>query len=91
MLESKVFANGSTTLPKPVRDALGIKAGEGVRYVISEKGVQFLKYLWRTLTRMILICTTLWTLPKRSWMKTARSCESLNEFWPPKCGSTKIQ
>ena len=43
MLESKVFANGSTTLPKPVRDALGIKAGDRVRYVISEKGVQFFK------------------------------------------------
>ena len=43
MLESKVFANGSTTLPKPVRDALGIKAGDTVRYVISEKGVQVLR------------------------------------------------
>ena len=43
MLESKVFTNGSTTPPKPVRDALGIKAGDRVRYVISEKGVQFFK------------------------------------------------
>ena len=43
MLESKIFANGSTTLPKPVRDALGLKAGDRVRYVISEKGVQFFK------------------------------------------------
>jgi AbrB family looped-hinge helix DNA binding protein len=43
MLEIKVFANGSTTLPKPVRDALGIKAGDTVRYVISEKGVQVLR------------------------------------------------
>jgi AbrB family looped-hinge helix DNA binding protein len=43
MLESKVFANGSTTLPKPVRDALGIKAGDRVRYVISEKGVNVLR------------------------------------------------
>jgi hypothetical protein len=24
-------------------------------------------------------------------MKTARSCESLNEFWPPKCGATEIK
>ena len=39
MLESKIFANGSTILPKPVRDALGIKVGDRVRYVISEKGV----------------------------------------------------
>ena len=43
MLESKVFANGSMTLPKPVRDALGIKAGDTVRYVISEQGVQVLR------------------------------------------------
>ena len=43
MLESKVFANSATTLPKPVRDALGVKAGDRVRYVISEKGVQFFK------------------------------------------------
>ena len=43
VLESKVFANGSTTLPKPVRDALGVKAGDRVRFVISEDGVQILK------------------------------------------------
>ena len=42
-LSVKIFANGSTSLPKPVRDALGIKAGDRVRYVISEKGVQFFK------------------------------------------------
>ena len=40
MLQSKVFANGSTTLPKTVRDALGAKAGDTVRYVISEEGIQ---------------------------------------------------
>ena len=39
MLESKVFANGSTTLPKPVREALGVKAGDTVRFVISENCV----------------------------------------------------
>ena len=43
MLQSKVFANGSTTLPKIVRDALGLKAGDTVRYVISEQGVQVLR------------------------------------------------
>ena len=43
LYQSKIFANGSTTLPKSVRDALGIKAGDRVRYVISEKGVQFFK------------------------------------------------
>ena len=43
MLESKVFANGSTTLPKPVRDALGVQAGDRVRYIISEGGVLVFK------------------------------------------------
>lgn len=43
MLQSKVFANGSTTLPKPVRDALGVKAGDRVRYIISDDGVQIFK------------------------------------------------
>ena len=43
LYQSKIFANGSTTLPKPVRDALGIKASDRLRYVISEKGVQFFK------------------------------------------------
>ena len=41
--QSKVFANGSKTLPKPVRDALGVKAGDSVRYVIAEDGVLVLK------------------------------------------------
>ena len=43
LYQSKIFANGSTTLPKPVRDALGINAGDRVRYVISEKGVTVLR------------------------------------------------
>ena len=43
LYQSKIFANGSTNLPKLVRDALGVKAGDSVRYVISEKGVQVLK------------------------------------------------
>jgi antitoxin PrlF len=43
MLQSKIFANGLTTLPKPVRDALGIKAGDRVRYVISGDCVQVLR------------------------------------------------
>ena len=41
--QSKIFATGSTTLPKPVRDALGVRAGDSVRYVISEDGAQVLK------------------------------------------------
>ena len=43
MLESKVFANGSTTLPKSVSESLGVKAGDSIRYVISENGVQVLR------------------------------------------------
>ena len=43
LYQSKIFANGSTTLPKPVRDVLGIKAGDRLRYVISEGGVQIFK------------------------------------------------
>ena len=43
LYQSKIFANGSTTLPKPVRDALSVKTGDRVRYVISENGVQVLK------------------------------------------------
>ena len=94
LYQSKIFANGSTTLPKPVRDALGVKAGDRVRYVISENGVQVLKVPsdeMLKVTRMILLCARLWTQPKRSWMKTARSCESLNEYWSPKCGATEIK
>ena len=43
LYQSKIFANGSTTLPKAVRDALGIEAGDSVRYVIAEGGVLVLK------------------------------------------------
>ena len=43
LYQSKIFANGSTTLPKPVRDALGVKAGDSVRYTIAEDRVQVFK------------------------------------------------
>ena len=43
MLQSKVFANGSTTLPKNLREALGVKAGDTVCFVISDSGVQIVK------------------------------------------------
>jgi bifunctional DNA-binding transcriptional regulator/antitoxin component of YhaV-PrlF toxin-antitoxin module len=43
MLQSKVFANSSTTLPQPVREALAVKAGDTVRFFISKKGVQIVK------------------------------------------------
>jgi len=43
LYHSKIFANGTTTLPKPVRDALCIKTGDRVRYFISENGVRVIK------------------------------------------------
>jgi len=43
MLQSKILANGSTTLPKPVREALGDEAGDRVCCVISEGGVQVVR------------------------------------------------
>jgi len=45
MLESKVFANGSTTLPKPVREALGVwrRVIVFATLFISENGVQVLR------------------------------------------------
>jgi len=43
--KSKIFANGSTTLPKPVREALGVEAGDTICYIISEDGVQVLRAL----------------------------------------------
>ncbi|MDA8818035.1 hypothetical protein N9N27_04520 [Planktomarina sp.] len=43
LYQSKIFANGSTTLPQPVRGALGVQAGNSVRYVIFEDGVQVLR------------------------------------------------
>ena len=29
MTESNIFENGRTTIPEPVREALGLKAGDG--------------------------------------------------------------
>lgn len=43
MPKSKVFVNGSTTLPKPVREALGVESGDTVCYIISEDGVEVLR------------------------------------------------
>ena len=40
MLESAVTKKGQTTLPKPVRETLGVGAGDRVRYVILEGEVR---------------------------------------------------
>ena len=34
MLESRITTKGQTTLPKAVRDALAVEAGDRVRYVV---------------------------------------------------------
>lgn len=36
MVESAITSKGQTTLPKPVREALGIEPGDRVRYVIFD-------------------------------------------------------
>ncbi len=42
MLESAVTKKGQTTLPKPVRESLGVRAGDRVRYVILKGEVRIL-------------------------------------------------
>ena len=42
MIESSISKKGQTTLPKPVRETLGLKAGDRVRYVISDGEVRML-------------------------------------------------
>ena len=42
MLESVVESEGQTTLPKPARQALGVKSGDRVRYIIFDNEVGIL-------------------------------------------------
>lgn len=42
MVESKITARGQTTLPKAVREALALKPGDRVRYIIGEGEVRIL-------------------------------------------------
>ena len=42
MIESAITSKGQTTLPKVVRDALGVQAGDRVRYVIFGDKVRIL-------------------------------------------------
>ena len=42
MIESAITSKGQTTLPKVVRDALRIQAGDRVRYVIFDDEVRIL-------------------------------------------------
>ena len=42
MITSAITSKGQTTLPKPVREALGVEAGDRVRYVILDNEVRVL-------------------------------------------------
>ena len=45
MLESRISNGGRTALPKAVRDALGVQAGDCIRYVIQDGEVRIIKLL----------------------------------------------
>ncbi|MCX7305947.1 MAG: type II toxin-antitoxin system PrlF family antitoxin [Hyphomicrobiales bacterium] len=40
---SKITAKGQTTIPVEVRDALNLKPGDQIRYVIDESGVHLMR------------------------------------------------
>lgn len=42
MIESAISKKGQTTLPKRVRETLGLRAGDRVRYIISNGAVRIL-------------------------------------------------
>lgn len=42
MTESNISAKGRTTIPEPVREALGLKAGDRVRYLVDGGTVRIL-------------------------------------------------
>ena len=42
MIESGVTAKGQTTLPKAVREALSVQAGDRVRYIIQDGEVRIM-------------------------------------------------
>jgi len=42
VIESSITKKGQTTLPKPVREMLGVQAGDRVRYVIADGEVRLL-------------------------------------------------
>ena len=43
MLESTVTAKGRTTLPRQVRQQLGLQPGDRIRYILSDGEVRLLK------------------------------------------------
>ena len=51
MVESTITSKGQTTLPKPVREALGVKPGDRVRYLIIGDEVRIIPV--RPLSRLL--------------------------------------
>lgn len=55
MIQSKITSKGQTTLPKAVREVLGVAGGDSVRYVVCDAG--FVKIIpSRSLSRLFGIC-----------------------------------
>ena len=50
MIESGITSKGQTTLPKAVRDALSVQAGDRVRYIIQDGEVRIMPV--RPITRL---------------------------------------
>ena len=42
MVESTITSKGQTTIPKPVREALGVRPGDKVRYLILDDEVRII-------------------------------------------------
>ena len=42
MIESRITSKGQTTLPRAVRDALSVHAGDRVRYIIQDREVRIM-------------------------------------------------
>ena len=51
MIESSITKKGQTTLPKAVRESLGLRAGDKVRYIIVDGGVRIMPV--RSINRLI--------------------------------------
>ena len=43
MIESSITSKGQTTLPKAVREALSVEAGDKVRYIVQDDEVRIRK------------------------------------------------
>lgn len=43
MIESSITSKGQTTLPKAVREALSVEAGDRVRYIVKDDEVRIRK------------------------------------------------